>query len=84
MNSTVSKGVSVMLAVIMAAAVIPFFMDSADANPGDTEADPLVWWNNTIILLPEVVVKLKEVDFRRGTANARITVLMLLVDIFLL
>ena len=55
MNATVSKGVSVMLAVIMAAAVIPFFMDSADANPGDTEADPLVWWNNTIILLPEVV-----------------------------
>ena len=44
-----------MLAVIMAAAVIPFFMDSSDANPGDTENDPLIWWNNTIILLPEVV-----------------------------
>lgn len=55
MNATVSKGMSIMLAVIMAAAVIPFFMDSSDANPGDTEADPLIWWNNTIILLPEVV-----------------------------
>ena len=44
-----------MLAVIMSAAVIPFFMDSSDANPGDTENDPLIWWNNTIILLPEVV-----------------------------
>ena len=55
MNATVSKGVSIMLAVIMAAAVIPFFMDSSDANPGDAENDPLIWWNNTIILLPEVV-----------------------------
>ncbi len=43
-----------MLAVIMAASAIPFLYDCADANPGDAEADPLVWWNNTIILLPEV------------------------------
>ena len=56
MNATAHKGVSIMLAVLLAAAIAPIlFMDSADANPGDTEADPLVWWNNTIILLPEVV-----------------------------
>ncbi len=56
MNSNITKGVSIMTAVILAACLTPIlFIDSADANPGDTEADPLVWWNNTIILLPEVV-----------------------------
>lgn len=56
MNSNITKGVSIMTAVILAACLTPIlFMDSSDANPGDTESDPLVWWNNTIILLPEVV-----------------------------
>ena len=56
MNSNITKGVSIMTAVILAACLTPIlFMDPSDANPGDTESDPLVWWNNTIILLPEVV-----------------------------
>lgn len=56
MNASITKGVSIMTAVLLAACLTPIlFMDSSDANPGDTESDPLVWWNNTIILLPEVV-----------------------------
>lgn len=45
-----------MMTVLMAAAITPLlFTDSSDANTGDTESDPLIWWNNTVILLPEVV-----------------------------
>ena len=55
MGTLLNKGVSIMTAVILAACIIPFLTDCSYANPGDTEEDPLIWWNNTIILLPEVV-----------------------------
>ncbi len=45
-----------MTAVLLAACLTPLiFSGSSDANAGDSESNPLVWWNNTIILLPEVV-----------------------------
>ena len=55
MGTLLNKGVSIMTAVLLAACIIPFLTDCSYANPGDTEEDPLIWWNNTIILLPEVL-----------------------------
>ncbi len=51
---TLNKWAGILLALIITASAATLFTDSADANAGDTESDPLTWYNKTIILLPEV------------------------------
>ena len=52
------RGVSIMLAAFFVAALLPCMIcDQADANPGDSESDPLLWYNTAVILLPEVQPK---------------------------
>ena len=52
------RGVSIMLAAFIVAALLPCMIcDQADANPGDSESDPLLWYNSAVILLPEVQPK---------------------------
>ena len=52
---SMNKWVGILLTLIISASAVSLFTDSADANAGDTEDNPLIWFNQTIILLPEVV-----------------------------
>ena len=52
---TMNKWVGILLTLILTASAVSLFTDSADANAGDSEENPLYWYNQTIILLPEVV-----------------------------
>ncbi len=53
--SSMNKWAGILLALIITASAVPLFTDAADANAGDSETNPLIWYNQTIILLPEVV-----------------------------
>lgn len=52
---TMNKWAGILLALIITASAVPLFTDAADANAGDSEDNPLIWYNRTVILLPEVV-----------------------------
>ena len=53
MNPMMKAG-AVILAALMFASLVPLCSEMSDAT-GESEANPQVWWNSTVILLPEVL-----------------------------